>query len=187
MTTQRSNVPACALARVDELERLVQSPIDMPRTPHTARLLLLAVLMGFGCRSEPPGGQKDGSSPTAASSQSQEEVATAASCGPGFRAQMIRGAEIVQQETAQTEVCSDDGCPERTGQMMRSLHLDPWSCDRVRDRIKDSPVVDAWGARARVLCNASVAQAISAGHDGKIGTCDDIGRQIASSPDAAEY
>ena len=91
--------------------------------------------------------------------------------------------QVIQQETDQADECLDGDCPNRTYGMMRWRAFKVWSCDAVRDSIKDEPIVDAWGAQARVVCNAASAEAISAGNDGKIGTCDDIIGLIAVNPD----
>lgn len=145
-------------------------------------LAFFAVSAGFGsgCRSAPSDPEHDNSGAnTAASSQHQERVATVERCGHGFRGQMItpRG-EILQRETGQTKVCTDDDCRRFTRGLLSTRHFFGNSCDEVRENIKDKPIVDSWGARARVTCNGYAAQAISAGRDGVIGTCDDLGITI---------
>jgi hypothetical protein len=67
---------------------------------------------------------------------------------------------------------------------LRGLPLRAFSCDSVRDRLERIPIQDAWGGRCRVVCGGVGAQAISAGYDGKIATCDDIARMIARNPAA---
>lgn len=44
------------------------------------------------------------------------------------------------------------------------------TCDEIQQNIKGMPILDAWGAQVRVICNGIGAQAISAGRDGEIGT-----------------
>lgn len=140
-------------------------------------LASLAVLAGFGsgCRSTSP--DLEQGQPT--SSPQQEDVATVERCGRGFRGQMItpRGKRL-QSETAQTKVCVDDDCRILTRGLLSARHFLGSTCDEVHENIKSKPLVDSWGARARVTCNGYAAQAISAGRDGKIGTCDDLGITI---------
>jgi hypothetical protein len=136
--------------------------------------------MGCGCRNAPSDTEKSGSgASTAASSQHLEGVATVERCGRGFRGQMITPqGEILQRETAQTKVCTDDDCSLLSRRLLSPRHFIGNTCDEVHVNIKDRPVVDIWGAQARVICNGEMAQAISAGHDGIIGTCDDFGMEI---------
>src|SRR5688572_1146813 len=130
---------------------------------------LLLALVGSGCREAPSVAEK-----------AEAALATVESCGPGFEGEMIRGARVLQHETVQTEECKDDKCYGRAIEMMHlwGLPLKAFSCDGVRDRVERMPIQDAWGARCRVICGGAGAQAISAGYDGKIGTCDDIARLI---------
>jgi hypothetical protein len=62
--------------------------------------------------------------------------------------------------------------------------------------MEERPIVDVWGAQARVICRTfqgrsskviSEAEAISAGHDGKIGTCDDVASPIATPEEWIAY
>ena len=53
------------------------------------------------------------------------------------------------------------------------------TCAEVREKLRVKPLVDAWGAQARVTCNGQLVQALSAGRDGKLGTCDDLSQFIS--------
>jgi hypothetical protein len=86
--------------------------------------------------------------------------------------------EVIQRETRQTKVCVDDDCEIFTSGLLSARHFLGSTCAEVHENIKNKPLVDSWGAQARVTCNGYAAQAISAGRDGKIGTCDDLGITI---------
>lgn len=150
----------------------------MPRAVMNRAVCLLSfvLLTAFGCRRKAPDAGKDGSRAGAlASSQAKEERATVERCGRGFRGQMITGGEILQHETAQTKLCTDGDCANQALRLMSARQSLGKTCAEVRESVKSKPVMDVWGAQVRVLCNGDMAQAVSAGHDRKIGTCDDIG------------
>lgn len=46
-------------------------------------------------------------------------------------------------------------------------------------RLERTPMIDAWGARARVVCVGRALRTISAGPDGILQTCDDVRSMIA--------
>lgn len=142
---------------------------------HPIGKALLLALVGSGCHESPSAKEKG-----------EAALATVERCGPGFEGGMIRGGRVIQHESVQTEECKDDKCSNRAIQMMHlwGLPLRAFSCDSVRDRVEKIPIRDAWGAQCRVICGGAGAQAISAGYDGKIGTCDDIARLIARNPGA---
>jgi|GEM_PF-5075527 len=119
---------------------------------------------------------------TASDGEHRVELATIERCGPGFEGQMLPRSEVLKRETAQAEECKHDKCYDRALGMMRGLRLRVFSCDNARRNIERRPILDAWGARDRVICNGASVQAISAGYDGKIGTCDDIAGTIAVNP-----
>jgi hypothetical protein len=137
---------------------------------------LAVALTSFACRSAPSDAEKAGSGASSVPSvQAQDDNATAERCGPGFWGQMMKPqGETLQRETAQTKPCPGDECGMRTLHMLGDRYSSGDTCDEIRKNIKDAPVMDAWGAQVRVVCNGVGAQAISAGHDGKIGTCDDL-------------
>jgi len=89
------------------------------------------------------------------------------------------GGDVLQRETAQTNVCTDNDCATRALNLMWARHASGKSCAEVRKSIESKPITDIWGAQVRVICNGRAAQAVSAGHDGKIGTCDDLAVKLA--------
>ena len=71
--------------------------------------------------------------------------------------------------------------------MMFARHFAGTTCDEVRRNIAGKPIMDVWGAQVRVICNGHVAQAISGGRDGRIGTCDDIANLIPVNPETVVH
>jgi hypothetical protein len=132
--------------------------------------------MSCGCRSAPSGAEKAGSGASSVPSvQPQEDIATAERCGPGFFGQMmVPQGEVLQRETAQTKACPGDECPAKAHGMITTNYHRGKTCAEVREKLLAKPIVDAWGAQARITCNGELVQSISAGRDGKIGTCDDL-------------
>jgi hypothetical protein len=59
------------------------------------------------------------------------------------------------------------------------LHVAGKTCAAVREDLQAKPIVDTWGAQVRVTCNDHIVQALSAGHDGKLGTCDDLSNRAS--------
>lgn len=109
--------------------------------------------------------------------QRQEGAATVEGCRRWFRGRTInsQGEPPLQRETAQTKVCTDNDCETRTFSLMSARYASGNSCDELRENLKEKPLLDIWGAQVRVICNGVGAQAVSAGRDGRIGTCDDVG------------
>ena len=143
------------------------------------RFVYLAVYVlsiGSGCRRAPADlGKSHSQLDTSAVTHDQEiEWMTVERCGVGFRGQIsVPAGEVIQKETAQTKECPEDECPGKTLGMMY-LHVAGKTCAQVSEDLMTKPIVDAWGARVRVTCNAHIVQAVSAGRDGKLGTCDDL-------------
>jgi hypothetical protein len=153
---------------------------------HIARPLAVVVLMSCGCRSAPPadrtGAKSDGQSGSAKELPEQETMATAETCGPGFRGRRLKlPGELLQRETAQTQACPGDECPAKALGMITTNYHRGKTCAEVREKLLAKPIVDAWGAQARVTCNGEIVQSTSAGRDGKIGTCDDLSEALPIS------
>jgi hypothetical protein len=137
--------------------------------------------MGCDCRNAPSDREKSGSgASTVASSQNQGALATVERCGVDFLGQIsVPAGEIIQEATKQTKACPGDECLGKAmGMISPTFHRGP-TCAEVRKKLNAKPIVDAWGAQARVTCNGYLVQALSAGRDGKIGTCDDLSRLIS--------
>lgn len=142
--------------------------------------LTVLVLAGLaGCREE---GGKSGASGSSVSEgvSTEAQALDAQNCGVGFRGQEVspRG-ELLQKATAQTTTCDQDECGLKTLELLAPERLRGESCADLGRRIVEEPIVDAWGARARITCNGQVAQALSKGADGTLGTCDDLSRIIS--------
>jgi hypothetical protein len=133
-----------------------------------ARLALLVALPGVGCRGEPSDGARDSLRASGiASSKVEEEAATVDPCGRGFQGQVITPpGEVLQRETVQATACADESCGRRTAAMMFVRHFAGTTCEEVRENIAGKPIMDAWGAQVRVICDGQVAHAISGGRDG---------------------
>jgi len=56
------------------------------------------------------------------------------------------------------------------------LNVTGKTCAEVHEDLMAKPIVDVWGAQVRVMCSAHIVQALSAGRDSKLGTCDDLTR-----------
>jgi len=139
---------------------------------------LLPALALFGCRKRPSdAGKDDARASPVASSEPQEDIATVERCGPGFQGRIIIPAgDVLQRETAQTKACPGDECPGRALGMVWPGRFTGKTCAEARESLAAEPIVDAWGAQARVVCDREVIQAISPGRDGKLGSCDDLAR-----------
>src|SRR5690606_18426804 len=107
-----------------------------------------------------------------------EDAKAAERCGVGFQGHVISPpGEIVQKETAQVEACTGEECPSKTLRMISiPSHFEEKDCNEIRKSLVVTPILDAWGARVRVMCNGDVIQALSAGRDGEFDTCDDLVR-----------
>lgn len=102
---------------------------------------------------------------------------TAERCGPGFQGRIIiPAADVLQRENEQTKACLGDECPGKALGMIWPGRFTGGTCADARESLAADPIVDAWGARARVVCDGDIIQAISAGRDGKVGSCDDLAR-----------
>jgi len=133
-------------------------------------------LAGLGCRSDPTDAeQKSSKASSNVPSQQPESEATEERCSGRKRVRMITiQGEPLQRETEQTRECLGDECASHTHVLLKPRHFLGDTCAKVRRSLEDKPLVDAWGAQARVLCDGEVAQAVSMGRDGKFGTCDDV-------------
>jgi hypothetical protein len=141
--------------------------------------LAFVVFGALGCGKGPSATEHDRRS-SGAPTPGQEETATVERCGPGFWGQMIDPpGQILQRETSQTKPCPGDQCAMETLHMLESRFSSGNTCDEIRKTVNGNPIVDAWGAQVRVICNGVGAQAISAGRDGKVGTCDDLGARLS--------
>lgn len=149
----------------------------MPRLSRLAHLVPLVALICLGCRKEPDELRRD----TPASNASARQGTSVTRCAAGTGVRMIDG-EVIQTETKQSAMCQGDSCANRTVEMMSRHSSLGKTCVDVRKSIQREPIVDAWGARAHVVCNAYRAQAISAGRDGRLGSCDDLSVTIAVNP-----
>lgn len=143
-----------------------------------ACLVSLVTFTGFGCRGAPSDMEKSSSKagPSGASQAPEIEEMTVGRCGVGFRGRISSPpGEVIQEETAQTKACLGDECPGKTlGMISPPSFYGKKTCAEIVERLVNEPVVDAWGAQARVYCNDDIVQSISAGRDGKLGTCDDL-------------
>lgn len=149
------------------------------RLKPTACFAAGALLIGLGCRRAPLDVEKSHSkSDTPTGVHVEElELMTAERCGAGFRGWIsLPVGEVVQKETAQTTACPGDECPGRALGLMY-LNVAGKTCAEVHEDLMAKPIVDVWGAQVRVMCNAHIVQALSAGRDGKLGSCDDLSNQ----------
>lgn len=156
--------------------------MSLRRSHWLASLVALQGLV-LGCPNPPSATENDQSTPTlnlesvpkrkSVRAMTQEELEK--HCKPGFEGRWIAPqGKLLQRETAQTKACPRDECGQLTSALLSPRHFSGDTCDEVHQNIKDKPLLDAWGARARVTCNEEVAQAISPGRDGILGTCDDL-------------
>src|SRR6187551_3987628 len=134
----------------------------MPRLTRLALLPSLALLC-LGCRADRASPRQDTPDANAAT----QEGTLVTRCAPGTGVRIIEG-EVIQTETKQVAMCQGDSCANRTVEMMSRHSSLGKTCVDVRKSIQREPIVDAWGARAHVVCNAYRAQAISAGRDGRL-------------------